>query len=95
MPVGERNVGVGGGTLDAGLVADVVVGGAQCGEEWRVGGKFAAGPGAEHVDFPLELPFRAIARGFHFVANAGGDAFAQRGFELAEFVFAFGAYVDF
>ncbi len=57
--------------------------------------EFAAGARAEDVDLPLELPFRAVAGGFHFVADAGGDRFAERGFEFDEFVFAFGANVDF
>ncbi len=93
--VGERNVCVGRRTLDARLIADVIVGGAQRGEKLRVSGEFAARARAEDFNLPLELPFRAIARRLHFVAHACGDRFAQRGFEFREFVFVLGANVDF
>src|SRR5579864_7618606 len=92
--VGERDVGVGGGALDARLVANIFVGGAQRGEQRRIGGQFPAGTAAEGLHLPFEFPLGAIASGFHFVANAGGDAFAQSGLELGELVFTLGANVD-
>src|ERR1700686_204411 len=93
--IGERDVGVGGRAFNTGLVADIFISGAQSGEQRRVGKQFPAGATAQQIDFPFELAFGAVARGFHFVANSGGDAFAESGLELPEFVFAFGANVDF
>ncbi len=44
--------------------------------------------------FQSSLPFERSRGGFHFVADAGGDGFVECGFELDDFVFAFGANVD-
>src|SRR5580704_2720535 len=92
---GERNIRVRGRALDAGLIADRFVGGAKSSEQWRIRGEFPAGAAAEQLDFPFELAFRTIAGGVHFVADTGGDAFAERGFETRELVLALGAHVHF
>src|SRR6266481_4821023 len=92
---GKRDVGVGGGALNARLIADEFIGGAQGGEQRGVGGQFPTGTAAEEIDLPFELALGTIASGFHFVPNAGGDAVAQSGLEFGELVLTFGANVDF
>src|SRR6266436_2379989 len=92
--VSERDVGVGGGALDARLIADEFIGGAQRGKKGRIGGQFPAGAAAEEFHFPFEFSFGALAGRFHLIAHAGGDALAQSGLELGELVLALGANVD-
>src|SRR5271154_5645374 len=87
----QWDVGIGGRALGARLIADIVVGGAQGCEQRRIRAKVASRAAAEEFLLEFELPFRAVTRGFHFVANAGGDAVAQSGFEASEFGFAFRA----
>ena len=77
------------------MIADEIIRGAKRGEERRIGGQFPAGTAAQQIHFPFQLAFRTLARGLHFVADSGGDAFAKGGIQAHEFVLALGANVDF
>ena len=90
---GQRNVCIGGRTLDARLIADEIVRGSQRSQQRRIRLQFPAGATPEELHLPLQLAFRTVACGFHFVANTRGHAFAQRGFQAREFVFALRANV--
>src|ERR1700682_365970 len=93
--VGERDVRVGRGALDSGLIAEVFISSAQCRQERRISWQLPSGAATKKLDSPLKLPFRAVSRRFHLIAYSSGNAFAQSGFKLAEFVLAFRADVDF
>src|SRR5580704_697473 len=90
----QWNIRVGRGALRARLVANEIVRGTQRGKQRRVRAQFPAGSAAEQIYFELELPPRTIARGFHLITHARGDALAQRGFESRKFVIALRADVD-
>src|SRR5690349_23662016 len=86
----KGHIGVRGSAFGAGFIADKGVRVAQGREQRRIAAEFAAGTAAEQIHFPIEFALGTIARGFQFIADAGSDGVAQRGFEAREFLFALG-----
>src|SRR5215471_16603408 len=87
--IGQRDVGICGRALDARVISDIVVGGAESSEERRIGSQFSSWSAAQQLDLPLQFPLGAVACRFHLIADARGDAVAQSGFQLGQFFLAF------